>query len=174
MPLEVAKAGEDVRKLWRKLNAAIAEVERQQRRIYALEHPNIRRFDLSGSGRGAAPFTLYDKAESYSPGQDVVVIPTHELVTTGLLDEETEDVIKAPAGMYRCQRAVAPVPIDPEDLGAGYRYNAPKWPTETADNPEATSTYWWLIALYPKTVTICEDGAETEFYSNTQDIPEQP
>lgn len=129
-----------------------------------------------GGGRGAGPYLLYDKDASYAPGTDVVVPPNHELVTDGLRDEETDEVRKSPAGLYRCQKSVSPV-----DKGGGiFAYNAPKWPLESVDDLEAASTFWMLTALYPTLVQKCvenpEDSGgdliESEFYENTQPVPE--
>lgn len=130
--------------------------------------------DPSRGGGANTPLSLYDKTQSYSPGARVVVPPTHELATDGLLDEETDTVLIAPAGFYECIRAAGPVPIDPEADPVEYRYNAPKWPLETADDIEATNTYWFLTALYPATVTKCINGTPTDSYENTQPVPEQP
>jgi hypothetical protein len=130
--------------------------------------------DFQAGGGEGGPLLHYAKANSYSPGQRVVVYPTDELVTTGILDEETEQLVKAPAGNYTCQRAVSPVPIDPEADPIVYRYNAPKWPTETPDDLDAANTYWWLDSLYVAVATQCVDGENPSIYVNKQPIPEQP
>lgn len=135
---------------------------------------NRLRMRPQSSGPALGPITHYDKDESYSAGSIVAVLPTDELVTDGLLDEETEEVLKAPAGFYYCQKSVSPVVIDPEADPLEYRYNAPKWPLETADDVEAENTYWVLLSLYPAVVTKCVNGEPTDSYENTQPVPEQP
>lgn len=127
----------------------------------------------SASGGNGGPLKHYDKNKKWKPGDRVVVYPTDELVTDGLLDEETEEVLKAPAGIYCCQKSAGRVAI-PETDPVEYRYNAPKWPTETADDLEAINTYWWLESLYPATVTKCINGTVADSYENTQPVPEQP
>ena len=147
------------------LHASMVQMQRDLNRL---------RMRPQAVGPSLGPIVNYDKSESYGVGQMVVVTPTNELVTDGLLDEETEEVLKAPAGIYYCQRDVAPVPIDPEADPVEYRYNAPKWPLETADDVEAENTYWMLVALYPSVVTKCADEAPADSYENTQPVPEQP
>lgn len=163
-------------RLWQKHRDAGKQAQANSLAIENLQRQiaRLRRRGGSPSEGGGSKLTLYDKSKRYSPGKRVVVLPTHELVTTGILDEETELVLKAPAGIYCCQKSAAPVPIDPEADPILYRYNAPKWPTESVGDLEAETTYWWLESLYVRSVITCVDGVDQEDYFNSQPIPEQP
>lgn len=48
MPIEAPKPGDDSRKNWIAIAAALREIELLKRRIHVLEHPNDRRFDIPG------------------------------------------------------------------------------------------------------------------------------
>lgn len=172
-PLDRLKVGEPTGRNWRSINELHDRLEEallpDQTLREAVAELRAKLLDIPKAGS----LQHYVKTKSWSPGDRVVVYPTDELVTAGLLDEETETVLKAPAGIYCCQKSSAPVPIDPEADPVVYRYNAPKWPTETAGDLEATNTYWWLESLYVVTDVKCVDGEAVDFYVNAQPVLEQ-
>lgn len=105
--------------------------------------------DDSGTGQGWhwAKTKEYDFTTGYSIDEVVVVSP----------DNPSIALEGAVAGLYVSLRS---------DNSA----NAPVWPPPN-DSPDHESNFWWLIALYPSVLTVCQGGIDTDYFVNAQPVP---
>jgi hypothetical protein len=103
-----------------------------------------------GSGfRWAAQGRVYNIIGSYygdlSSAEEVYVKSTDPIVTTGVIDPQSKQMVYSSPGVWRCLQNVTPV-VNPSGLPVGTYYNIPQLPYPVAGDPNNSLNYWLYIA----------------------------
>lgn len=105
--------------------------------------PKIKIHPPSSGGDILANPIIYDHTKSYKRSRLVFIPPDAEVVSTGFMDADAEEIVTARPGLWISTRRVAPVVVEEEDD----TYHIPQWPLPTPNDPDAEDVYWMPVSL---------------------------